>query len=725
MKVLGAELSSLEANVDNAIHAPHILKSTADYPEREPVPPILDTSPTPWGAYLRNFAEVEFQSDLGEQSDGGRKLVDDPRFRNDFTLWTYLLEFRKRQYGDAGVAMVWAAVRKRRLMLPTEGCIADTIWPIFLQAALKDKQMLEDICQYADNVFDSSGKRWRKFYVYIMQHIVLNEQQCTIVPWHERLIDRHPPGPAVFSRFVRNIVVMGGDLEALKLLYKTKFYRTHNYKTYGKIIPTLIGREDFHAAMQWHLFLVRRGDLPLNRKVVQPLIHHFDIYDPWKARKLKNSLVARAVSFADSTSDDLENEIISREMMNLVHGKAFGIEPKKYSDRLGARWFATNWISLDLAINTIHALGVEGIGPLSLHAIALRERDASGVVRRIDQLKELGISIGDSAFSRAVQSFARNGEIEYLQALLTSDQHPDSYDDRQLQDNLLAAYSRAGDWNRYRLTAAVQVVGSHGSRVNRYNIIQRANVLRGDRTAFFKMLEEMRVQRVPVAQKTIRYILNHFLPIRTAGNGPDPRRKSLDDLQTTISILLNLMKFGSFVHPTSWREIIRRLGMLGRFDDLEKLCFWLVAWYKPKSNLKRSMAVRAPAQIPTSHSLHPLRILFSDPLQRALVEWAFKHEPLRPFRSTVALDVAEQSAHHYTRGVKLLRQLQDEGVYIDVLQIRRALRNRFAILYNPGRSRVARNNLLRQQNLSRPQDMVAHLNKAWAADIWLDAHDLE
>jgi hypothetical protein len=755
-KSRGKELSPLEAAVDDTIDAePQLPQLTDDHPKQEGVipaespnksllPPILDASgaPTAWGAYLRTYEEVEFHSNLGPQAHDSKILVDNTRFANDFTLWAYLLDFRKRRYGGAGVAMFWAAVRKRGLQLPTERPIADKFWPTFLEAGFEDKEMLQDICQYADELYNSSGKHWSRLYMYIMQHIILKEKQYAIVPWHERLIERHPPSPAVFSKLVHNIVLMGGDLGALKLLYRTTFYKTNNiYKAYGKIVPILLGREDFQNAMQWHYFLVARGDYPLNQKVIEPLINHFAIYEPSEARRLKISLVSTGVPFADSVSDGLEgSEPISREMMNLVHGKAFGIEPKKYSDRLGARWFATNWISLDLAINMIHALGIQEIGPLSLQAIALREADPAGVFHRIDQLKRLGISIGSSVFSRSIESFARDGEVEYLQGLLKSDQHPDSYEDRQLQEDLLASYARTEDWAQYRLTAAIRVIGSRSSRVEQYNMIQQANIFRGDRSAVFKMLEEMRVQQIPVAQKTIYRILRHFLPTRRKGHAPDSSQGSLDDLQTAISILTTIMKFGSSVPATSWREIIRRLGMLGRFDDLEKLCLWLAAWYNPNSTLRSQSVTNPspilpihasrspPAQIPTSHKFHPLRILFSDSLQRAIVEWGFIHEPLRrPFQSTLVLentstinDLAEQSAYHYTRGVRLLRKLQDEGVYIDVAQIRRALRNRFAILYNPGESRVVRNELLRQQNVSTRKKMVVQLNNAWGADIWLN-----
>jgi len=83
-------------------------------------------------------------------------------------------------------------------------------------------------------------------------------------------------------------------------------------------------------------------------------------------------------------------------------------------------------------------------------------------------------------------------------------------------------------------------------------------------------------------------------------------------------------------------------------------------------------------------------------------------------------NLAQQSAYHNTHSVRLLRQLQNQRVYIDVAQIRRALRTRFAILYNPRESRVARNELLRRQNVSTRKDMVVRLNIAWGADIWLD-----
>lgn len=747
------DLSSLKAVVDDANNdKPHLLKSAYDYPQYESVTPpqslndhhmpqILDAdgSPTPWGTYLHTYNDVEFQSDVGLESDD-RKLVNHPAFSKDLTLWAYLLDFRRRNHGDAGVAIFWTAIRKRGLLLPTEGSMADKLWPIFLQAGFQDNHMLQDVCQYADELFNNASRRWSKFYAHIMQHIILKGEHDTIVPWHERLIERHPPDPAIFSSFARNVTLMGGDLDGLKLLYKTKFYKANDsYKTYGDIIPILVEQKDFHTAMQWHLFLVRRGDHPLNSKVVESLINYYEIYDPWKARRIKSSLFAVGLPFSASVRDNMEeSEMISREMMNIVHGKTFGIEPKQYNDRLGARWFATTWISLDLAINIIHALGIQGIGPLSLQAIALREVDASAIVRRIDQLKEVGISIGGFVFSKALESFARNGEIEFLNDLLQSDQHPDSYENRQLQDDLLAAYARAGDWAQYRLTATIQVLGSHNSRVSRYNIMQRANISRGDRPAFFKMLEEMRVQRIPFHEKTVTSTRQFFLPLRRKGRGPNPRRKYLMDLQKLISVLRTIMEFGSYVPPPAWREIIRRLGMRGRFNDLEKLCFWLTAYYHRKIAL-RSQPVEAlspvpaseathpaPKQIPNTYRYHPLRLLFSNSLQRAIVEWAFKQAPIRqPSQSTIILNKSaaggnrlQYNAYRYARGVKLLRQLRDQGVFISMRHVRRALRVRFAILYDPGESRVVRNRLLKKANPHKKEDMVAHLNEVWGEDIW-------
>jgi len=166
-----------------------------------------------------------------------------------------------------------------------------------------------------------------------------------------------------------------------------------------------------------------------------------------------------------------------------------------------------------------------------------------------------------------------------------------------------------------------------------------------------------------------------------------------NDLNKVIAILKRIMSSGSFVPILHWREIIRRLGTLGRFDDLQNLCRFLASWYGP---LGSSFAYRpprfpVPSQVPTSHSLHPLKMLFNVSLQKAIVEWGFIHNlKCRPIhldsiRSTPAAR-NQSTIPDITSGVVLLKQLSEYGVHINGMSVRSALFNRLIIYYGPGRS---------------------------------------
>lgn len=692
--------------------------------------------PRKWEDCQWTYEELEYQSDLSHDDYKKERLVDNPRFANDMRLWAYLLDFRKRRYGDDAVLEFWTAVLIRGLELPMEGSIGESFWTTFLNLGLLDKKILSQICHYANKLNDNYGKRWPKLYVYVIQNIILEGNQRSLLHWHHRLIGRHAPGPEAFSRFARNVVRGRGDLRVLRWIYTTNEHRN----IYGKIMPVLLEREDFKSALEMHYFLVSYGDLPSSQETVQRLIHHFAIYDPMKAVKLTKSLVDAGVHFPVTLPTNLETkEHISREMMNLIHGEAFHIEPKNYNDKLGARWLATKWISLDFAINALHALGVEAIGPLSLQAIALREPDHSSIVHRLDQLHELGISIGDSMYSKAIESFAKNRESDHLRSLLESDQHPDSLEDWRLQESLLVSYARAGDWAQYHRTVAIRLLGSTNPETERYNISLREYLSNGDLLAVLRDLEHMRSEGHELTPTTIRHMLKTILPPRRKGHITNPTRGHVKNLRTAIAILISCQKSNVFVPVKSWEEILRRLGMLGRLDELSHLCLWLAMWYKSGSSLRLqfvgnstpSLPVSdlhlAPEQVPSSHHLHPLRVLFSDALQQSIAEWGFKHVPIYLFstlgfsQDTTGLNKKPKDEQpHYLRGIELLRKLRQEGVYINIDATRRALMHRLMILHGPGESRVVRNRLLKQQNTVSLEDMVNHLNKTWREDIFPD-----
>jgi hypothetical protein len=648
-----------------------------------------------WNEHLWTFEQLEFESnlDVDTEEQGGAKLLDRQGYREDLKLWACLLEYRKRIHGHSGVRTFWNAVQRRNLHLPTRGFLAEKFWPEFLSLGFQDHDLLEQICGYADKMLNEYRGRWTRFYIYIIQHFLVNGQGEKAVLWHRRLYKLHPPGPKAFAEMCRQVTFKDGDMEALRRIYSCNNHRN----AYAKVVPLLCEREDYNSALDWHFYFLRMGDLPSTSKMVEPLVHFLAIYDRSNALKVTKSLVDAGVSFAPSISKDLkDNTKISREMMNLVHGQTFKVSVKKYNDGLGARWFATKWVSLDIAMNAVHALGVQEIGPLSLQALALRDPDPKSVVLRINQLRDLGISIGDSLFSRAVEHFARNRKYDLLEGLLNSDQHPDQLEDGPLQESLLASYARAKDWTKYRRTLEIRSLVSKSPAIERCNIVLRSHVTRGSRTAVMELLVDMQTSGTPVTSKTIAHLIQYSLRPRQQGRRPMAlagmrNRNTRNDLDMVIIILKQIMKSGSFVPILHWREIIRRLGMLGQFDDLQKLCRFLASWYGPLSSsfAYQPRKFRLPAQVPTSHPLHPLKMLFNVSLQKAIVEWGFIHSLKRQpvhldssWRSVTSRDTLPD----ISSGVVLLKQLNQNGVHINSKSVRSALFNRLITYYGPGSS---------------------------------------
>jgi hypothetical protein len=600
------------------------------------------------------------------------------------------------------------------------GSFAQLFWDEFITLGLQNDDVLKEVWEFADQMLELTDKRWTKLYTRVVQHMLVNGRGKEAITWHNRLFERHPPGPNAFGEMVRQVIFKGGDKEALKEVYKNNKHRT----AYGKVVPFLCQQEDFGSALQWHFTFIKNGDLPATSKKVEPLVHFLAIYDRGNAIRVTRSLVAAGVPFGSRMSSTLEDKtIISREIINLIHGETHNIQPKAYNDNLGARWFATRWVSLDVAMTAISALGVSEIGPLSLQAIALREQDAEGVTQRINQLKALGISIGNSTFSRAVEKFARTQNQAFLDCLLESDQHPHELDDPKLQEQLLNSYARSQDWLRYRLTLAVRLIGSKDPERETRNIMLRSYAQTGDTSTLLASLDKMSMEGTIVTADTIATILRVILRTRQSGRRPiSSSTKQADDLKMSIGILKGIMESGSFVSVTYWREIIKRLGMQGRRKELEDLCIFLASWYGPANRApsldsttrKRVHRYRVPAQVKTSHPLHPLKILFPPSLQGAIVEWGFIHALSSPYQAPESKGLIHKvkPPPPVTSGIRLLQRLREYGVHIQRDSVDKAIFNRLMTYYGPGQSHKLYNRRARANNVLLLEDMAAQIDEA-------------
>lgn len=634
-----------------------------------------------WSKKNWSTKELEFESNLLDLDPS--RLLNQEAHKLDRDLWVLLLEYRQRVYGYEGAKMFWDAIIQRGIRLPTRGKAAKA-WFWILRATMKqnDVVMLEEVITYSEDFYEADDS-WKKLYFCVMEHFLLEGTQEEALLWHARLERNHTIGKTLFGELCYRATTEKGDLVALREIYKQSQHRN----LYARIVPHLCSQDDFKGALMWHLLLLENNDLPSTQAAVGPLLKYLSIHHQKDYAHVVEGLHIAEVSFASELP--LEFAKItpknSKDLVSNVHSKTFHVAEKQYNDSLGARWLATSWITLDTAIKAIHALGVSEIGPLSLHSIVLRKPEAESVMLRINQLKDLGISIGNSHFSLAVDYFARTQQQEYLTGLLQSDQHPHELDDTPLQERLLSQYVREKDWPQFRRTLEIISFRCTMPEVEKRNLMMRISIQQANVQNIKHNLKEMQHDGIPIKSTTIHTILEAVLGNRQKGHGPMTPGGTKPPLDDSIDLLRQIIHGGSHVPIKFWREIIKRLGMLGHFHALEDLCLKITEWYGPQSPSHLS---RTPLQVPTHSPTHPFRILFQDSLQRAIVEWGFMH----------TLDGRTKCSDlTVTSGIRLLQKLSKRGVFIERVVVRRAVVHRLRIYYGEGESLKGYNVMARRR----------------------------
>lgn len=676
-----------------------------------------------WKEGLWTREELEFESNLDHE---GQKLLDQPIHKVDIRLWACLFAYRQRLHGDIGVRMFWNAAKRGDFQIPVEGPYAALFWEGFVRLGLQDQDILDEIAEQTNGALEPTTKQWPGLYTMIIKHMLLNGRGQEAIEWHHRIFDSQSLSPDMFAKMACQVILREADVDALKRIYEMNSHRN----IYGMVIPYLCEKEDFRSAYNWHFILMDNGDFPANSNITEPLVHFLAVYYRGMAVEVTKSLVEAGIPFASSvTSSSEESTKLSREMMNLMHGEIYNIPAMNYNDSIGARWFATRWVSLDVAITATSALGVNQIGPLSLQAIAHREKDADAIAQRIDQLRGLGINIGNSTFSRSVERFARSGNQEFLDNLLQSDQHPDAMEDSAFLEELLSTYASARDWPRYRMTMAMRLVHSKNHDVESKNILLRNYAMRGDIPALLATLQKMHATGDMVTTISLKTILKSVLRPRQRSRRPVVAHvRKGDDLKMAIDILRRVLQSGCFVPATYWREIVKRLGMVGRWKDLEDLCIFLASWYGPartdsvldSTKQRRLHRYQVPAQVKTNHPLHPLKLLFPVLLQQSIVEWGFMHalRPRdKPTRRT-GLIMKSNSSPSVASGIDLLKRLHAYHVHINIQRVRKAILDRLIIYYGPGKSNKIYNRRAREHNVLTLEEVAAQIDEALGMEMF-------
>ncbi|KAJ8120288.1 hypothetical protein O1611_g10405 [Lasiodiplodia mahajangana] len=510
---------------------------------------------------------------------------------------------------------------------------------------------------------------------------------------------------------------------------------------YNTLLPYLFDLGESNLARQWRGVFIRHGEAPLTPAPVRPFLRFMACYYPHES-------LTHEEQIALNSPLKLENEKpeLSREFINRVHGKTFGISVKSFNDRLGARWFASSWVSLDAAISTISALGVEQIGPLSLQSIALRAGGSKDLFHRISQLREHGISVIDSNYFQTILYLARQHDDELLRDLLQSDLHPDVFDDLNLQTRLINSSTNKADWRTLRLLLVSRLVVSQRSARRAANTVLRIRFLRRDQDGVLQILRDMKASNIPLNVEVASLIFDSLIEDYNRSG----RVFYSQPTAFYLSIFRQLKSMDVPVPLSHWKLIVLSMARRGRQEDLGKLCTELVdmfinspsplrpgfvpihiwdlpeAMKGPLSGVENLLGVYIPQDLPTSHDSHPLRELFDGKVITSMIENAFIAHPGQGFRATLNNQPhgSQSQASQITNIIRLFRTLNQRGMWIRFRKIRFVVTNCFVNIYGPVFPTDISPRLMRASNTLSLKEMRALIEKAWGGNFLPPLNDL-
>ncbi|KXJ92776.1 hypothetical protein Micbo1qcDRAFT_160592 [Microdochium bolleyi] len=689
-----------------------------------------------WQALLYDSARLAVESDFSRKHRVRKCLVDKPENHGDLALWSCLLDYQKRVNGDAGVDKIWKAVWSRKALYKTDGPLATSFWQTILDTALRsnDSRSLQNIYIYGEWMKHMHGTEWPSLYTTVIRHFLATHQHKKVVQWHVRLFPNFDPGASEFLSILRQFshdseVSQTSTLEAL---YTMSPYRP----MYDSMVPYLYNHGMSQLATRWRNLFVAHNDLPLQLAASRPFLRFLKGYFP--EQRLSEEEHSH-ISGSSHVSE--EDPRLSRELVNRVHGHTFGITVKNYNDNLGSRWFATSWVSLDTAIATVAALGIEKIGPLSLQAVAVREGNPEGLLSRIEQLRANGIEMPDGNFPKLLVYFAERQLGEMYTTLLRSDFHPDVWDDLPLQKRLIESESTTLDVRTYKLLLSANHYILQQSAKKTANALVKVHFQSRDWQGLLAVLGDMEAMRIGLDRSRAKEFF-HSLLADIPRDAEVHSRKLVETIDSYLAVCKQLARMETPIPTRCWTRFMRYFGRTGRLNDLEELTISLVdAYVNPKSarpgfipihmddlplsmrdafrTVKDIVGVYVPKDLPTDNPMHPLRQILSPKMVSNMVRWTFSTTMSHYPASTPRLQRGAPgfSRLHCARIVKHLRLLKNRGLCLDTRHLARRVIVRLSYLYGPGAAVNRRTERARAMNIVPLAAMKELIDDAWGNEL--------
>lgn len=705
-----------------------------------------------WQWLLMNVNRLVIETDFNR--DGPAKtwrrtlLVDQLENQGDFELWNCLLDHLQRQHGDRGVGMLWSALWGRKTLYKIKSPSAKIFWQTILDAALRlsneTPRFLDSVWIYAEWMREIHGTEWPDLYLTIIPHFLRSHQHRSVVRWQLLLSPNYYPGPHEFVNMMQHFVTDGVLYSSFTL--QSLYITTPECQLYDTLVPYLYSRGRLRLANEWRKFCIKHDDGPLLHAPARPFLRCIIGYFGTGKKGTLHPLEALAVRDSEpQTLEEREKRRMSaREFMNRVHGQIWGISEKPYNDHLGARWFASEWMGMDNAITIISALGFQEIGPLSVQSIALREHTPDGLLARISQLKDLGISIPDSGYVNTIMFFAKAGEQELLRALLQSDFHPDVFDDMRLVSRLINASLAKEDWQTYMFLLGSRLVTARQKTANELLAVYRD---RDDRKGVLRVLDDMWARNISLDANISDDLFNDILervPVNPR-SGERTGQPSLDydgdRLDFYVTLCRRLASMDIPVPAWCWKTLLLCLGRRGRLDEFHRLSLELVNYFtvrqstrpgfvpvhrndvpkviaRPLKGVKNLIGVYLPMEIPVSIPMHPLAQIFDKKMRNSIIRWSFRQLPAMSRRKPLLyLEKRRKQDTVLGRAISLVRYLHDRGLDVAPASVQKMLVIRLAELYGHARPTKRNHAAARRTGVMALRQMKMLCDEAWGEEL--------
>lgn len=639
-----------------------------------------------------------------------------PKIGPDTSLdeWIEILHFQERVYGNNGVKAIWKELRNRNVHLPTGGLTAQSFWEILLA----NNDIRKSVVAYAEDLKSRTGSFYGPLYETVIGRCFSESKRGHVQKWHDKLFVTFPPQPGALRRIAPKV---GGGKTATKA-FRYIYHRCGQRDVYDALIPSLCNKGQWYAALKYHPELVNMGDLPAG--ISTDSLVELDFQTALLTAQRNQVLKGNPRSEPPEPPEPQKAEF-SRESMNQVLGEVHGIKPKKMDDHFCARIFATRAFSIDVIIRGLVMFGIEEVGPLALREMASRNPDPQKISHNISVLNEAGISIGKAVYSQALRRFADDGRQDLINSLVSTDQHPDAFEDSKLQRQLLSAFVERGQWSDVHRTLAVLTVFHKNPVKEQWNILIQKLSRSRNLDLLCKVLEDTQARKIPLTEASLSALQTHQLRNRQSGNAPVTEDIGYDDTSLIANIWRNTLDSGEFVEPRRWTEIFRRYGMTERFDDVVKLALWLADWYcpqtaahRPDTPLQRLLQHQHPGSlsivalaVPPTHPGHPLRQIFNSEQLGGFISWGVRRAHVLPTPADPA-DSAKPP-HYWAQGLRLCKALRDRGVYVSTSVVRVELRCQLVHLFGRGQSNRPYNRRSVKHNSYSVLEMIEYANRFW------------